>query len=248
VSRARRGWLVAVLVTAVVALVGSVGVAAATLGRSGIGQFGGTGVAMMAGVGTGTGTTNGGLVQGMTSGRAGTSAGMMGGTGMMGERFGLAGDGQPVTTLTSARARAQAFADELGAGLRAGEVMEFSNGYYAEVLEANGSGATEVLVDQRTGAVSVEHGPAVMWNTRYGMHAAATGSAITTAQAVADAQAWLDAQRTGLTAGDAEAFPGYFTLHTLKDGAVVGMMSVHASTGAAWYHTWHGTFIAMDAG
>jgi len=244
VNRARRGWLIAVLVTAVVALVASVGLAAATIGRTGLGRVGG---AMMAGVGVttsggGSGTTTG---PGMMAGRVGM---MGGGAGIMGGRFGLAGDGRPVTSLTSARARAQAFADELGAGLRAGEVMQFSNGYYAEVLEADGSGATEVLVDQSTGAVSVEYGPGMMWNTRYGMHAAPTAAGISAEQARADAQAWLDAQRTGLTAGDAEAFPGYFTLHTLKDGAVVGMMSVNASTGAAWYHTWHGTFIAMDAG
>jgi hypothetical protein len=247
VNGARRGWWIAVLVTAVVALVASVGVAAATMGRAGFGRFGGPAVGMMAGVGTGAGTTTG--EQGMMAGRAGTGAGMMGGgTGMMGGRYGLAGDGQPVTTLTAARARAQAFADELGAGLRAGEVMQFSNGYYAEVLEADGSGATEVLVDQGTGAVSVEQGPAMVWNTRYGMHAAATAAAITAAQAIADAQAWLDARGAGLTPGEAEAFPGYYTLHTLKDGAIVGMMSVNASTGAAWYHTWHGTFLAMDAG
>jgi len=44
-----------------------------------------------------------------------------------------------------ARQRAQAFADRLG--LRAGEVIQFSNGFYAELLTADGDGATEVLVD-----------------------------------------------------------------------------------------------------
>ena len=32
---------------------------------------------------------------------------------------------------------------------------------------------------------------------------------------------------------------------TLKDGKIVGMMSVDAVTGQAWCHTWHGAFIAM---
>jgi len=26
----------------------------------------------------------------------------------------------------------------------------------------------------------------------------------------------------------------------------VGMLSVNATTGAVWYHTWHGTFIAKE--
>jgi hypothetical protein len=164
-------------------------------------------------------------------------------------RFGLAGDGRPVTTLAAARARAQAFADRLAVLVRAGEVMQFANGYYVELVTADGQGATEVLVDPGTGAASLEYGPAMMWNTEYGMHATgARAGTMSAEQAVATAQAWLDAQHTGLTAGEATTFPGYDTLHTLKDGAIVGMMSVNTSTGASWYHTWHGAFVTMDAG
>ncbi len=241
----RRRWLAA-LVTAAVLLVASVGVVVAHGFRL-------TDRGAWTAVGNGSGSGFGGI--GMMGGRGGV-AGVPGagrgtgtGAGMMGGRFGLAGDGQPVTTMAAARSRAQAFAAELGAGLHAGEVMQFSNGYYSELMTADGQGATEVLVDQDTGAVSIEQGPALMWNTRYGMHpTGATPATISNAQATADAQAWLDAQHTGLTAGEVTAFPGYDTLHTLQDGRIVGMMSVNASTGAAWYHTWHGTFIAMDAG
>jgi hypothetical protein len=71
---------------------------------------------------------------------------------------------------------------------------------------------------------------------------------VSPAEAVTAAQRWLDEQRPGLTAGEAEQFPGYYTLHTLRGGKIVGMMSVNASTGAVWYHTWHGQFIAMSEG
>ncbi len=60
------------------------------------------------------------------------------------------------------------------------------------------------------------------------------------------AQTWLDANQVGVkvkTGGD--AFPGYFTLETLKDDTSVGMLSVNARTGAVWPHWWHGAFVAM---
>ena len=84
---------------------------------------------------------------------------------MMGDQ--PTGQAQPVDTLTAAKRRAQRFADRLG--LRAGEVMQFRRNFYVELTDARGRGATEVLIDPSTGAVSLEYGPAMMWNTRYGM-------------------------------------------------------------------------------
>jgi hypothetical protein len=188
------------------------------------------------------------------SGYGMSGSGMMGGFGprggswQSGGRYGVAGDGQAVTTMQAAAARAQLLADLIG-GLHVGEVMQFSDGYYAELLTADGSGATEVLIDPDTGAVSLEHGPAMMWNTSYGMDRSTGPSTTVSAdQATATAQAWLDSQGgdlSGLQADTPEAFPGYYTLHTTRNGAVVGMMSVNAETGQVWYHTWHGSFIAM---
>jgi hypothetical protein len=174
----------------------------------------------------------------------GYGPGMMGGPGT-GGGYGLVGDGRRVDTLTAARQPAQAFADRLG--LRAGEVIQFSNGFYAELLTAGGDGATEVLVDPANGGVSVEYGPAMMWNTRYGMHPAAAGPVrVSAADASRIAQRWLDEQRPGLTAGEPEQFPGYYTLETSRGGTIAGMMSVNATTGAVWYHTWHGSFVAAS--
>ncbi len=171
---------------------------------------------------------------------------MAGGNGMMAGAYGLPGDGRPVKTLAAVRQRAQAYGDRLG--LRTGEVMQFSNGFYAELLTVDGAGGTEVLVDSATGAVQVEYGPAMMWNTSYGMHAGAavTAPAVSVADAGRLAQRWLDDQRHGLTVGEAEPFPGYYTFDTRRSGKLDGMMSVNAATGAVWYHTWHGSFIAIS--
>jgi len=183
----------------------------------------------------------------------GSGPGMMPGNGMRGHDgmmggYTLPGNGVPVETLDRARQRAQVFADRLD--LRAGEVMQFENGFYAELRTAKGQHATEVLIDPATGAVQIEYGPAMMWNTGYGMHRAerAGTAPVSATEATAIAQRWLNRERSGLTAHEPEAYPGYYTLHTLRNGKISGMMSVNAYTGAVWYHTWHGRYIAMSEG
>ena len=59
------------------------------------------------------------------------------------------------------------------------------------------------------------------------------------------AQRWLDANVPGATAGEADPFYGYYTLHFLEDGEIAGMLSVHGGSGDVWYHSWHGDFVAM---
>jgi hypothetical protein len=44
-------------------------------------------------------------------------------------------------------------------------------------------------------------------------------------------------------ADEADAFYGYYTLHVLRDGKTIGMLSVNGFTGTVWYHTWHGNFV-----
>ena len=142
------------------------------------------------------------------------------------------------------------------------EVMQFDNNFYAEVLESDtGRGAFEFLIDPASGAVVLEPGPNMMWNLRYGMHAESgqpatrwnspAGSdgvdmAVSADAAHTAAQDYLDANYPGLTADtEAEAFYGYYTLHILEDGQIVGMLSVNGTTGAVWLHSWHGDFVAM---
>lgn len=170
---------------------------------------------------------------------------MMGGPAESGWR---AGDRDPVDDLAEARDRAADFAKELGPGLRVGEVMRFANNYYAELEEADGAKATEVLINPSTGAVQLEFGPAMMWNTRYGMMARPDAPArLSAKQALATAEAWAE-DHDGLSVAEPEAFPGYYTLHTLRDGDIEGMLSVNATTGAVWYHSWHGEFREMAEG
>ena len=239
------------------------------------------------------------------------------GPGMMGRSY-VYGPAQamPVRTLAAARIQAQKFAGRLG--LKVDEVLRFKDNFYVKLVDGNGDGATEVLVDPPTGAVSIEYGPAMMWNTKYGMGRVAadmmgsygrsmmrgyggatmgehgpdpttgsgagattpggygygmmggsgyggmmggsgygsgsagsggtsTGTTVTMASARSLAQQWLDRNEPGVkveTGGD--AFPGYYTLETLRGGKITGMISVNATTGAVWPHWWHGAFIATS--
>lgn len=79
----------------------------------------------------------------------------------------------PVHDIAAARGQAQRFAGRLG--LNTAEVMQFTNGFYVVLDDEAGSPATEVLVDPQTGAVALEYGPAMMWNTRYGMMGGISG-------------------------------------------------------------------------
>lgn len=201
--------------------------------------------------------------------------GMTGGSGqsgpgsMMGGAYGpggmMSGWGQgnvngPPITLDAAQKSAQAYIDQTGnPDLTLDEVMEFQNNDYAIVKEkSTGIGAFEVLINRANGAVTPEPGPNMMWNTKYGMmgqnswmgqgmgYTAQTGPMTVTAdQAKQTAQTWLDQNQPGSTTETPDQFYGYYTVHTLKDGKVSGMLSVNGFTGQVWYHTWHGTFIQL---
>ena len=87
----------------------------------------------------------------------------------------------------------------------------------------------------------------MMWNTAYGMRRSPglRQPSIGPDEARRLADMWLNDNRRGEHAAEPEAFPGYYTLHTLHGDQIVGMLSVHATTGAVWYHTWHGRFLTI---
>ncbi|MFE1176116.1 hypothetical protein [Streptomyces sp. NPDC058773] len=133
--------------------------------------------------------------------------------------------------------------------LHVGETMRFTDNYYVTLIDSVGKPATEVLVEPGSGTVHVEWGPAMMWNTAFGMMPGRTPSgsaAIGPGQAVGIADGWLHRHKPGLRAADPERFPGYYTLHTLRGDRIVGMLSVRAADGAVWCHTWHGRFLQME--
>lgn len=183
--------------------------------------------------------------------------GMMGGRGMMGGWGTAGGATTPLRSLAEAEQAFQAALARLGnPDLALGEVMEFEFNFYAIVAEqSTGRDAVELLADRQTGAVFLEYGPAMMWNTTYGPMggtgrgmmggwSAPRGATVTAEQARALAQRWLDVNQPGSTTEAPDVFPGYYTLHITRSGAITGMLSVHAGTGQVWYHSWHGAFIA----
>lgn len=137
--------------------------------------------------------------------------------------------------------------------LAVAEVMEFSNNFYIRVKEkSTGVNAFEILVS-RNGGISPEPGPNMMWNAKYspmaymmgGWFVSSAQNSVTAAQAKEKAQQYLDAYLNGSTVSDdADAFYGYYTIDVLRDGKPFGMLSVNRTTGAVWYHTWHGSFIS----
>jgi hypothetical protein len=131
--------------------------------------------------------------------------------------------------------------------------MEFAWNFYAEVEEeSTGIHAMELLIDKYSGQISPEMGPNMMWNTKYGMMSnyyegtqPTTDMPITPEQAEGFALNYLKANLPGAIVGDAETFYGYYTMHTLRNGEIEGMLSVNGHNGAVWYHNWHGPFISM---
>lgn len=135
------------------------------------------------------------------------------------------------------------------------EVMEFAYNFYAEVKEkSTGTHAMELLIDKDTGAVYPEMGPNMMWNTKYGHMGGMMGGfygpptaqmPVAPQRAEELAQRWLDRYLPGTTVEEADTFYGYYTLHTLAQGQLTGMLSVNGYTGQVWYHSWHGPFVQM---
>lgn len=167
--------------------------------------------------------------------------------------------GDPIT-IAQAQEAVENYIASLGYNnLAVDEVMEFARNFYAIIKETDtGIGAMELLVDKYSGVVGPEYGPNMMWNAKYGMHPAgalsccSAGSPATSTmtvspeEALSIAQRWLDTYRPGTAVeSHADPFYGYYTIHTLKNGSITGMLSVHGSTGQVWYHNWHGDFVQM---
>ena len=195
----------------------------------------------------------------------GCYGGMMGG-GMMGGGWGCPGMGtrfgytappvypSPTTAtqlnITTAVAVAQNYLNSTGnANLAVSQVEEYKLNFYVLVKEKDtGIGAFELLIDKYTGAISPEMGPNMMWNTKYGMCNGMMGwltgtlaapSTVTVEQAKTNAQQYLNTYYPGTTAGDAQAFYGYYHVEVASSGKAYGMLSVNSYTGQVWYHTGH---------
>lgn len=193
--------------------------------------------------------------------QGGYGAGMMGGARGQGRQGGMiggygwqAGEIADPLSIEENEAILEGFLADNGWSdqLEIAEIMIFDNHAYAQLVEIeSGIGAYEVLIDAGTGSVYPEHGANMMWNLKYGMHSAGVDVSatmdISAEQAVTFAQEYLDANLAGTTADDhAVPFYGYYTLHVLQDGEIVGMLSVEGFSGEVLLHTWHGDLIEMS--
>jgi len=201
-------------------------------------------------------------------------AGMAGNHAMMG-RGSSELQGLAPLTIPQTREALESYLAGLDAELEIGEIMIFDNHAYAELIEKDGGhGAMEVLIDPVTLAVSPEPGPGMMWNLKYGPMSAFNGTAmmgmggnsqapgmmqdvleeispdmtVAPEQAIESAQSYLDLYLPGATADDhSTPFYGYYTLHILRNGRTVGMLSVNGTSRQVFVHTWHGTLITAEA-
>jgi hypothetical protein len=199
------------------------------------------------------------------------SGGMMGG-GMMWNSNSPFYTVKPLTIAETTEAVNAYLANLNNNNLKLEEVMIFDNQAYAEIREKDsGIGAMELLVDPTTKTVHPEMGPNMMWNLKYGMMTGNSGygmmgmmrgfagvpnqadvsadMTVTPEQAIAAAQTYLDANfaSANLKAADeAEPFYGYYTLHVIRDGQVVGMLSVNGFSQQVFPHTWHGKLLEMS--
>lgn len=197
---------------------------------------------------------------GMMSGSG--SGGMMNGAGYEGMMSGSYSSGMTSGWTTSngkaisiqqARQSVQRYIDQIGnSNLAIDEVIEFQRNFYSVVKDTStGHGAFEVLVNKVTGVVSLEYGPAMMWNTQYGMMSGGMGSMmgyqhssgqmiVSARKARQFAQRWLDRHLPGATTETPDQFPGYYTVHLRQNGTIAGMLSVNGYSGQVWFHSWHG--------
>jgi hypothetical protein len=134
--------------------------------------------------------------------------------------------------------------------LELNEIMEFQSNFYVQIKESDtGINAFELLIDPYYGYVTSEPGPNMMWNSKYGhMGGWKSGEmSVSEVNAISKAQEFLDSNSSGISAEEhADKFYGYYTIHTIKDGKVEGMLSVNGYSGDVWYHSWHGAFLQME--
>lgn len=191
----------------------------------------------------------------------GWPGGGMSGYGMMGGSYGggmwgtTTTNGEPLTSEQAVEVAEQFIDSYGGSDLALAEVMVFDNHFYAQAAEVETDRyAYEFLIDRFSGRVSLEPGPNMMWNEKYGHMGGMMGFFRGTSsndsmlldedEAVDVAQAYLDRYVPGLQVDEhAATFYGYYTLHTLRGGETVGMLSVNGNSGAVWLHSWHGVYL-----
>jgi hypothetical protein len=179
----------------------------------------------------------GGMGYGM-HGSGGMLTGMWGNTISHGYRSIL----NPITSPADARTVIEAFIDASNSNLQISELWEYVTVYKAELSDANGNKAFDLLADKFTGAVSPEMGLSMMRNASYGrgLYKSSTfrkNLTLTPDQAQTEAQAFIENNGLGYTIGAPEIYPGYYKFHT-DDASGYGMdIMVNGYNGRIWMNT-----------
>lgn len=155
---------------------------------------------------------------------------MMGMHGMMGwQQTRQAGDVHEIV---------EGYASSRGLGVYS--IEEYSNNYYAILVDADGRPVLEVLVFSN-GVVHPEP-QSMMWNTRYG-HQQTTGArGLSLEEARRVAEDWLRSNYPGSSIVEEYEFPGYYTFHFKTEEHGMQMLSVNQYTGDVVFHAWHGSY------
>ena len=147
---------------------------------------------------------------------------------------------------------AQEYAADISEDIEVVKVMEFTNGYYALVMEKEGGkGAFGLYLRSNNSRASRMGSRYYMWNTKYtpaGVNPDAdpenTVSMTDTAEAAQDA---LNEDGIKATVDEKGVdFYGYYTFTYLVDGELAGLISVNGTTSQAWHYDWLGTYVTQQ--
>ncbi|MBI5031877.1 MAG: hypothetical protein HZB51_15210 [Chloroflexi bacterium] len=184
----------------------------------------------------------------------GMGPGMMGGWGNYDYGYGYAPNATPISLDQAFNSAKQYVAALNNSDLVLAEIEEYTANFYGVVKEkSTGTNAFQFLMDKYTGAISPEYGPSMMWNTKYSpmswMHGGfwfnAPSAQMSVTLAHDNAAQYLKTYLPNTTVEDkGDTFYGYYNFDVLQNGKTYGMLSVNGYTGAVWYHTWHGNFVA----
>jgi hypothetical protein len=181
-----------------------------------------------------------------TAGAGGMVSGMMGNTVF----YGYLDDLNPIpdNSPTAANTAFEVFIASANSSLKISEIWEYGIAYKAELEDANGNKAFDLIADKFTGAVGPEMGFSMMMNASYGkglynVPKFPKNLIITPDQAISYAEDFV--ARLGYTLLEPpEIYPGYYKFHT-NDGTGPGIdIMVNGYNGRVWMNTLLGVPVA----
>ncbi len=134
------------------------------------------------------------------------------------------------------------------------EIMEFNRNYYAQIgRDGDENLAFELIIDPYKGQITPEPGPNMRWNRSFGhmrwrFWNINRKMTVSETEAIDAAQRYLKRIQAGVTTdGHADRFNGYYTIHTINEQGIAGMLSVHGNSSKVWYHDWNGDYLGDNA-